>query len=56
MLKHLKLLTFILSLFVTVALSAQNLLQRMTDDPSVGAGIYKPYFTDRGGGRLILNL
>ena len=49
MLKHLKLLTFILSLFVTVALSAQNLLQRMTDDPSVGAGIYKPYFTDRGG-------
>ena len=50
-----KLITPILILLFPGLLSAQITQQRMLDDPKDGAGIYRPYFSDRGG-RLILNL
>lgn len=50
-----KLITTILILLFPGLLSAQITQQRMLDDPKDGAGIYRPYFSDRGG-RLILNL
>lgn len=52
---YMRLITMILSLLISGLLSAQITQQRMLDDPKDGAGIYRPYFSDRGG-RLILNL
>ncbi len=52
---YMRLITMILSLLISGLLSAQITQQRMLDDPKNGAGIYRPYFSDRGG-RLILNL
>ena len=44
-----KLITTILILLFPGLLSAQITQQRMLDDPKDGAGIYRPYFSDRGG-------
>lgn len=52
---NLRYITTTLILLVSCLLSAQISQQRMLDDPKDGAGIYRPYFSDRGG-RLILNL
>lgn len=38
-----------LSLLISSVLSAQITQQRLLDDPKCGAGIYRPYFSDRGG-------
>ena len=46
MLKHLKLITVILSLFVTSLLSAQVPSQKVSDNPSVAAANLRPYFYD----------
>lgn len=43
-----KLITTILILLFPGLLSAQITQQRMLDDPKDGAGIYRPYFSDRG--------
>lgn len=52
---NMKLIITTLALLISGLLSAQITQQRMLDDPKDGAGIYRPYFYDRGG-RLILNL
>ena len=46
MLKHLKLITVILSLFVTSLLSAQVTSQKVADEPSIAAANLRPYFYD----------
>ena len=40
-----RLITIVLTLFVSCLLSAQNLSQKMQEDPKTGASIYRPYFT-----------
>ena len=49
---NMKLIITTLALLISGLLSAQITQQRMLDDPKDGAGIYRPYFSDRGGADL----
>lgn len=47
--RYTRLITITMALLVSGLLSAQISRQRMLDCPRDGAGIYRPYFSDRGG-------
>ena len=53
MLKHLKQITVVLSLFVTSFLSAQVASQEMVDNPLIVAANLRPYFSV-GGAEIII--
>ena len=49
MLLHMKLITMILSIFVSVLLSAQVTSQSVSDDLKQAAANLRPYFSNGGG-------
>jgi len=51
--RYTRLITITLALLVSGLLSAQISRQRMLDCPRDGAGIYRPYFSDRGGNPIL---